>query len=692
MKPSLRNTYFKPRLTKPSAADGEWVLKYYNNAAGGGFNPCITGGGAAGTDSECNVLANCVGYAVGRFNEIGNYGECKYLTSCHAKNMINRCGGMPIGGINAAPEVGAAMVWEGGTYGHIAIIEQVISPTQVVVSDSSWATDPRYAYVFRTATCTFTGSNWKIPGYSSEHYTFIGFIYNPAVSQKTRYFGDSYDYLEGYYDFKKAEQANTPTTGGAQNYKSASAASNALRKTYISAASGNSSGGGNSTKLIADSSLSDTEYTRNGYKLVTTSGSSINTKRANLLSYPAYVESPFIELKIGEYTFGTYSKESAGNIRKVQYPNYLTRINIVKINGAVNTYSINMEYQVEAGADPNLIDKILASVGYNTIKISYGDWSTPKYIYKEEEALITKVTSNVDFASSKIIYTLECTSNILLTASTVFDFPKFTGKPSDKIKEILYNKMYKLTDIFQGMADKSTVDIQGFIIGDDKSVEVEAKSLDPLSYINYLVTCMVSNTNTSDSPVQDSSYYLTLEDDLNNEFGGSYFKIHKVLATGNVLNSADTYEIDIGYPGDNLVTSFNITDNNSWALLYDYAQKLDINNYIYTIDKNGDIKSDYSLNITTSKSKKKTTAENQTWWTQMTQFPINATLVIKGLIRPVMLMTYLRVNAMFYGQKHISSGLYIITKQEDTVDKTGYRTTLSLMRVAGDNDVFIKQS
>ena len=155
---------------------------------------------------------------------------------------------------------------------------------------------------------------------------------------------------------------------------------------------------------------------------------------------------------------------------------------------------------------------------------------------------------------------------------------------------------------------------------------------------------------------------------------------------------ADTYEIDIGYPGDNLVTSFNITDNNSWALLYDYAQKIDINNYVYTIDKNGDIKSDYSLNIATSKSKKRTTAENQTWWTQMTQFPINATLVIKGLIRPVMLMTYLRVNAMFYGQKHISSGLYIITKQEDTVDKTGYRTTLSLMRVAGDNDVFIKQS
>ena len=89
----------------------------------------------------------------------------------------------------------------------------------------------------------------------------------------------------------------------------------------------------------------------------------------------------------------------------------------------------------------------------------------------------------------------------------------------------------------------------------------------------------------------DSFLAIIPSDDLNNEFGGSYFKIHKVLATGNVLNSADTYEIDIGYPGDNLVTSFNITDNNSWALLYDYAQKIDINNYVYTIDKNEDNKS-----------------------------------------------------------------------------------------------------
>lgn len=70
----------------------------------------------------------------------------------------------------------------------------------------------------------------------------------------------------------------------------------------------------------------------------------------------------------------------------------------------------------------------------------------------------------------------------------------------------------------------------------------------------------------------------------------------------------------------------------------------------------------------------------------MTRFPITATLTIKGLLRSAMLMNYVRVNTYFYGQKHISSGLYVITKQEDRIDSSGYRTTLSLTRIAGDDD------
>ena len=70
----------------------------------------------------------------------------------------------------------------------------------------------------------------------------------------------------------------------------------------------------------------------------------------------------------------------------------------------------------------------------------------------------------------------------------------------------------------------------------------------------------------------------------------------------------------------------------------------------------------------------------------MTQFPITAELTIKGLLRPAMLMTYVRINAFFYGQRHTASGLYIITQQRDSVTGNGYRTTLQLTRVAGDLD------
>jgi hypothetical protein len=50
-----------------------------------------------------------------------------------------------------------------------------------------------------------------------------------------------------------------------------------------------------------------------------------------------------------------------------------------------------------------------------------------------------------------------------------------------------------------------------------------------------------------------------------------------------------------------------------------------------------------------------------------------------------MLMTYIKVNVYFYGQKHISSGTYIITKQVDDISASGFRTTLSLTRIKGDD-------
>lgn len=49
-------------------------------------------------------------------------------------------------------------------------------------------------------------------------------------------------------------------------------------------------------------------------------------------------------------------------------------------------------------------------------------------------------------------------------------------------------------------------------------------------------------------------------------------------------------------------------------------------------------------------------------------------------------MEYVKLNVVFFGVKHISSGMYIVTKQVDTINASGYRTTLSLLRVEGEEE------
>lgn len=160
---------FQRRTAKPEAGN-----KYYITKANGGYSNAVQG---KPTDPGCDVLANCVGYAYGRFNEIGGYGYCKYLSPVNAEKFIQHAGGLEVG---QTPKLGACMVWKKGTTlsgddgaGHVAIVEQVISPTQVVTSESGYNSK-----AFWTQTRSKGSGNW---GMSSD-YTFLGFIYNPAVS------------------------------------------------------------------------------------------------------------------------------------------------------------------------------------------------------------------------------------------------------------------------------------------------------------------------------------------------------------------------------------------------------------------------------------------------------------------------------------------------------------------------------
>ena len=414
----------------------------------------------------------------------------------------------------------------------------------------------------------------------------------------------------------------------------------------------------------------------------------------NLLSIPTMVESPFVIVKIGEYTFGNYTKISSqdkyGSTLNVTYPNYMKSIEAVKVNGQVNTYTITMEYRIKAGDDPNMLDKVfssIADIGSDSRKItlSYGDWMSPSFIYKEETALITSVTSSVDYSGSCITYTIKCISDAMPITSVIYDFPKRKAKPSDIIKEILYNKEYKLTDVFYGMVKQSDVMIKNLIASDDKVVEIPSRrDTNILSYLNFLINNMVSIDDDINANIRNYKYSLVIVDDVKGEMNGPYFKVVKVGIKTKVVNSLDTYEIDIGYPGDNFVTQFSLKNDQSWAMLYQYSQEAEKENYIYRVGDDGKLYTESSPSIMRQLNFGRTTNVDKTWWTNMTQFPVSATMIIKGLVRPSILMSKVKVNVYFYGRKHVSSGTYVINKQVDRIDANGYKTTLNLLRLGED--------
>lgn len=405
-----------------------------------------------------------------------------------------------------------------------------------------------------------------------------------------------------------------------------------------------------------------------------------------LNSIPTLVESPFIIVKIGDVTFGSYTVQQEQGSIKVNYPNYMKSLTAVKVNGTVNTYTIQFTYQVRPGEDPNLLDKILSKAANNRrLTIKYGDWNAPSYIYREEKAIITKVTSVLNLQSSAIDYTVSCQSDTLGIFSTPFNFPARNTKPSDEIKRILGVKKYGLQEAFPGMTNLSKVLSSNLIASNDKKVQLNAqRQVNVMTYLQYLVNSMV-HQDTKSSGLSSSQYFLTIKDDYNNLYGGTYFKVEEVKVNTRNVNSIDTYEIDINYPGDNFVTQFSINDDQSWSILYEYSESIKQEQLCYRIGNDGHLIQNYAPSISRSETTNNNSATKNAWWSKMTQFPIKATLTIKGLTRHSILMSYVKLNVLFSGGlKHISSGLYIITKQTDTINSSGYKTTLELLRVGGD--------
>lgn len=167
---------FTVRTTKPSNN------KYYITTDKGGYSWAIKG---SPTDPTANVLANCVGYANGRYAEIiheeSGYNGIQYQLVCNAENFIEKAKSYGLK-ISDKPTLGGIMVWQKGSLsgddgaGHVAVVEKIYNSNKIYTSESGWgASSP-----FWNSTRTNDNGRWG----QGSAYKFRGCIVNPAVKEE----------------------------------------------------------------------------------------------------------------------------------------------------------------------------------------------------------------------------------------------------------------------------------------------------------------------------------------------------------------------------------------------------------------------------------------------------------------------------------------------------------------------------
>lgn len=158
------------RTTRPTSGN-----KYFIRQANGGYSTCIQG---KPTDSQCNVLSNCVGYACGAFNEELALGYEKYHLNCNAENFIERAIASGLSVYNT-PHVGDIICWEGvgSLAGHVGIVIEVVNSNCIKVAQSGYGN----SNPFWVATHYNNNGRWGL----SSSYKFRGFIENPNYKHST---------------------------------------------------------------------------------------------------------------------------------------------------------------------------------------------------------------------------------------------------------------------------------------------------------------------------------------------------------------------------------------------------------------------------------------------------------------------------------------------------------------------------
>lgn len=151
---------FEPRFTAPTSDN-----LYYVKTTYGGYNKCILINSSNGL-----TMPNCTGYAYGRFMEECGKHSCKL-----SRGNGNRWWGHTSDGYDRGqtPKLGAVICFDGGSAGHVAIVEQINQDGTIVTSNSAYGGTFFYLH-------TLSPDN----NYKDGVHNCQGFIYNPYLADE----------------------------------------------------------------------------------------------------------------------------------------------------------------------------------------------------------------------------------------------------------------------------------------------------------------------------------------------------------------------------------------------------------------------------------------------------------------------------------------------------------------------------
>lgn len=154
---------YTPRTTRPNDGDPFWTKTTY-----GGYNTQILGSPSGWSGS---VLANCTGYVHGRWMELGNTSSEYDISSGNANSYFGHSDGYERG---QEPRLGAILCLGGGSFGHVAIVEEIFDNGDIMVSESNYGRAV-FEYVRRYKADGYKRAGGSVGG-------FQGFIYHPNIT------------------------------------------------------------------------------------------------------------------------------------------------------------------------------------------------------------------------------------------------------------------------------------------------------------------------------------------------------------------------------------------------------------------------------------------------------------------------------------------------------------------------------